>query len=95
MAIRGIVADIAHRPGVSGGRFELNVDGKQAAFLDYSLSDAATLCIDYVEVSPALRGRQLGNQLVDAAVAWARSRDWRVTATCSFARAVLARRSHG
>jgi uncharacterized protein len=84
---------VAHRPsqGSSSGRFELLSDGRAQGYLDYSLSDEATVCIDYVEVAPALRGQQMGNRLVDAAVEWARSNSHQVIARCSFARAVLHR----
>jgi predicted GNAT family acetyltransferase len=42
-------------------------------------------------VAPALRGKQMGNKLVDAAVEWARANKHSVIARCSFARAVLNR----
>ena len=85
---------ITHRPAKSGssGKFELDADGGQLGYLEYSLQDdGGTVCIDYVEVAPALRGKRMGNRLVDAAVAWAESSKSNVIARCSFARAVLAR----
>jgi predicted GNAT family acetyltransferase len=82
---------VTHRPekGSASGIFELEGDGKRLGYLEYSLPDGDTVCIDYVEVDRALRGRRMGNRLVDAAVAWARTEKRNVTATCSFARAVL------
>ncbi len=82
---------VTHHAGADGrsGVFELHINGSQVAFLDYGLPDARTLNIDYVEVTPSMRGRHLGEHLVDAAVAWARREDRRVTATCGFARRVL------
>jgi predicted GNAT family acetyltransferase len=80
---------VVHRP--SQGKFELDGDGESLGYLDYSFSDKDTLCIDYVEVAPALRGKQMGNRLVDAAVEWARANKHSVIARCSFARAVLNR----
>lgn len=87
---------LTHRPkeGASSGTFELGGDGKRLGYLEYSLPDADTVCIDYVEVDWALRGRRMGNRLVDAAVAWAQTENRKVTATCSFARAVLASTKH-
>ena len=83
---------VVHRP--AQGKFELDGDGKSQGYLDYSFSDKNTLCIDYVEVAPALRGKQMGNKLVDAAVEWARANKHSVVARCSFARAVLNRSHH-
>ena len=84
---------VVHRPaqGRSSGKLELVGDGKSHGHLDYSFSDKDTLCIDYVEVTPALRGKQMGNRLVDAAVEWARANNHQVIARCSYARAVLNR----
>jgi len=80
---------VVHRP--AHGKFELDGGGRSLGYLDYSFSDKDTLCIDYVEVAPALRGKQMGNKLVDAAVEWARANNHSVIARCSFARAVLDR----
>jgi uncharacterized protein len=84
---------VTHRPdqGSSSGTFELEGDGKRLGYLEYSLPDADTVRIDYVEVDRALRGKRMGNRLVDAAVEWARSNKHQVIARCSFARAVLNR----
>jgi predicted GNAT family acetyltransferase len=80
---------VVHHPAQR--KFELVGEGKSQGYLDYSFSDKDTLCIDYVEVAPALRGKQMGNKLVDAAVEWARANKHQVIARCSFARAVLNR----
>ena len=66
----------------AAGRFELEGDGKRLGYLSYSLTDSDTLCIEYVEVSQELRGKQLGNRLVEAAVDWARQNGRRIVARC-------------
>ena len=47
--------------------------------------------IEYVEVSPALRGTGLGRQLVAKAIDFARDAKLRVVPVCSYARAVITR----
>jgi len=85
---------VTHRPekDTSSGRFELMAHGKSVGHLEYSLPDARTMTVDYVEVSPALRGKGMGEQLVDAAVAWARKTKRQVVPHCSYARAVMSRK---
>ena len=83
---------VVHRPAndkAGSGVFAIEAGGKELGFLDYTRPDAGTICIEYVEVAPAMRGRDLGKRLVDAAVSWARGERRKVSATCGFARAVL------
>jgi predicted GNAT family acetyltransferase len=84
---------IIHRsaPSGSSGTFDLERGGRKLGHLDYSLPDDRTMSIDYVEVAPALRGKQMGVRLVEAAVTWARSGNRMVVAACSYARAELGR----
>jgi pimeloyl-ACP methyl ester carboxylesterase/predicted GNAT family acetyltransferase len=72
-------------------RFDLTIDGVTRGYLEYSLPDAETLVIHFVEVDPPLRGRHLGERLVAAAVDWAREHQRRIVPRCSYSRAVLAR----
>jgi uncharacterized protein len=70
-------------------RFELIVDG-HTAFLAYErTSDSLTLI--HTEVPPELRGRRLGEALVEAALSVARGEGLRVSVVCPFARAYLRR----
>jgi predicted GNAT family acetyltransferase len=84
---------ITHRPEKGGARgsFDLEVDGKRAGFLSYSLDGDDTIVVDYVQVDPSLRGQRLGDRLVAAAVEWARANHRRILPICSFARAVMRR----
>ena len=70
-------------------RFELTVDG-HVAFLEYERTpDALTLV--HTEVPAEIRGRHLGDRLVEAALAIGRSEGRRVVVICPFARAYLRR----
>ena len=71
-------------------RFELTVDG-ETAFLTYKRTHG-TLRLIHTEVPETLRGRHLGEALVEGALAFARSEGSRIVAVCPFARAYLRRR---
>ena len=72
-------------------RFEVTVDG-QTAYLAYErTNDRLTLV--HTEVPPELRGRHLGDKLVEAGVSAARAAGLQLVVVCSFARAYL-RRHH-
>ena len=71
--------------------FVLRVDGQRLGFLEYTRPDVGVMRIEYVEVSPELRGTGLGRQLVEKAVAFATESKLRVVPICSYARAVIQR----
>ena len=71
--------------------FVLRVDGERLGFLEYTRPEVGVMRIEYVEVSPELRGTGLGQQLVEKAVAFAKDAELRVVPICSYARAVIQR----
>jgi len=71
--------------------FVLRIDGEKVGFLEFTRPDVGVLHIEYVEVSPELRGTGLGRQLVEKAVAFATEAKLRVVPVCSYARAVIRR----
>ena len=71
--------------------FVLRIDGERFGFLEFTRPEVGVMRIEYVEVSPELRGMGLGRQLVEKAVAFARNASLRVIPICSYARAVIAR----
>jgi predicted GNAT family acetyltransferase len=68
-------------------RFELSVDG-HTAFLVYERTDKA-LTLIHTEVPVDLRGRHLGEALIDAALRTARSAGLRIVAVCPFVKAYM------
>jgi len=70
-------------------RFELTVDG-HTGYLAYERT-ADQLTILHTEVPLEIRGRHLGERLVEAAVSAARSDGLRLVIVCPFARAYLRR----
>jgi predicted GNAT family acetyltransferase len=72
-------------------RFELAVEG-DTAFLVYERTDDA-LTLVHTEVPTLLRGRHLGEKLVEAALQSARSTGLRIIAVCPFVRAYMRKQS--
>jgi predicted GNAT family acetyltransferase len=70
-------------------RFEVMVDG-YTGYLVYERT-ATTLTLVHTEVPPEIRGRHLGDRLVDAAAATARAAGLQLIAVCPFARDYLRR----
>jgi predicted GNAT family acetyltransferase len=71
--------------------FVLRIDGERFGFLEFTRPDVGVMRIEYVEVSPDLRGTGLGRQLVEKAVTFAKEADLKVVPICSYARAVIQR----
>ena len=73
----------------TGHRFELSVTG-ETAFLDYERTND-TLTLNHTEVPETLRGRNIGDILVQAALQSARGAGLRVIAICPFVKAYMRR----
>ena len=71
--------------------FVLRLDGERYGFLEFTRPQGGIFRIEYVEISPELRGAGLGKQLVETAVAFAKDAGLRVVPICSYARAVIQR----
>jgi len=71
--------------------FVLRMDGERRGFLEFTRPEVGVMRIEYVEVSPQLRGSGLGQQLVEKAVAFATENKLKVIPICSYARAVMQR----
>jgi predicted GNAT family acetyltransferase len=67
--------------------FFLEKDGARVAEMTMSRVNPTLVMIDHTEVSDTLRGQGAGRQLLDAAVAWARSTNAKFIPVCPFAKA--------
>jgi predicted GNAT family acetyltransferase len=83
-------ADVSATDNRQASRFELTIDG-ETAFLVYERTEEA-LTLVHTEVPPALRGRKIGDRLVEAALAAGHSAGLRIVAVCPFVRAYLKKR---
>ena len=73
-------------------RFELTVEG-HVAYLEYERTPN-TLTLIHTEVPVEIRGRHIGERLVEAALAIGRSEGRRLVVICPFARAYMRRHRH-
>lgn len=78
---------ILHRPERS--RFEATVDG-QLCFAEYRLADGV-MAVTHTEVTPALEGRGIAGQLMQALLDHAGAQGLKVRPLCSYARAYMRR----
>jgi len=73
----------------SESRFEVEVDGKLGV-VEYELTPGKIL-LTHTKVAPELSGRGIAQQLVTAALEYARSRKLRVVPLCSYVAAFIER----
>jgi uncharacterized protein len=74
-------------------RFTMEVDGNHAE-LDYTLADGV-MTITHTRVPPAIGGRGIAAQLMEAALSAARAAGWSVNPACSYAKAYLEKHPQG
>jgi predicted GNAT family acetyltransferase len=74
-------------------RFTTEVDGNRAE-LDYTLADGV-MTITHTRVPPAIGGRGIAAQLMEAALSAARAAGWSVNPACSYAKAYLEKHPQG
>jgi len=84
------IGDISDNAAQS--RLELTVDG-HVAYLEYERT-LNTLTLVHTDVPAEIRGRHIGERLVDAALAIGRSEGRRIVVICPFARAYMRRHPH-
>lgn len=71
------------------GSFFILHNNQQVALMTYKIDEPATLVILHTEVDEMLKGQNVGRQLVEQAVQYARQNQLRIKPLCSFANAVL------
>jgi predicted GNAT family acetyltransferase len=73
------------------GSFYVEEDNKRLAEMAFSRAGDSILIIDHTEVSDVLRGKNVGKQLVAAAVDYARKNNIKILPLCPFAKSVFER----
>ncbi|MEJ0057754.1 MAG: GNAT family N-acetyltransferase [Bacteroidota bacterium] len=73
------------------GSFYIEQEGKRVAFMEFSKAGKDRIIISHTDVSPVLKGKNAGKQLVAAAVDYARKNNIKIVPLCPFARSVFDR----
>lgn len=80
---------IQHKQEGSKGIFYVEDNNAVLAEMTYSMADNNVMIIDHTEVSDALRGKNVGYQLVHTAVEYARTNYMKIFPLCPFAKSVF------
>lgn len=83
---------IQHEESESRGRFFARLHDGEAE-LTYSRAGESQVIADHTYVPEALRGRGLAQKLVEALVADARARGYRIRALCPYVASLFARKA--
>ncbi len=70
------------------GAFFIDEDGEWIAELTY-LKANGILTIDHTEIAERLRGEGIGQDMVKAAVEYARANDLKINAVCPYAKKII------
>ena len=73
----------------SKGFFKASEDNKEAGRMTYSWAGKDKFIIDHTEVNPDFKGKNVGLQLVMAAVDFARENHLKIIPLCPFAKSVF------
>jgi len=74
------------------GMFYVESDGEVHARMFYHMAAPDKLVIEHTEVDDELRGQNVGYQLVEAAVLYARQNQIKIIVWCPFAKSVFAKK---
>ena len=80
---------VLHKNLGSRGMFYVEYEDEIAAEMIYSMPAEKTMMIEHTEVDEVLRGKNIGYELVQAAVEYARNHSLKVIPTCTFAQKVF------
>ncbi len=82
---------VQHIFNQKNGKFFIEENGRQMAYLAYVYAGETKFIIDHTEVIPGNEGRGLGKLLVIAAVEFAREKGFKILPLCPFAKSVFER----
>ena len=80
---------IQHKQAGTKGLFFVQQDGNILAEMTYTMPSPEKMIIDHTEVDDALRGKNVGYQMVATAVEYARKHGIKIIPLCPFAHSVF------
>lgn len=80
---------VQHKKSGGKGMFYVEYEGEVAAEMLYTIPSENKMIIEHTEVGEVLQGKNIGYELVHAAVEYARHHGLKIIATCPFAKKVL------
>lgn len=83
--------EIKFEQSATKGSFYVEENNQRLAEMTFSKAGSNVIIIDHTEVSDTLRGKNVGRQLVAAAVDYARKNSIQILPLCPFAKSVFAR----
>jgi hypothetical protein len=75
--------------GERKGCFKAEVDGVEAGLMTYVWAGNDKFIIDHTKVHSEFKGKNIGKQLVMAAVEYARNNNVKIIPTCSFVKSLF------
>jgi predicted GNAT family acetyltransferase len=90
-SIKNVRMDIKHKQASTNGVFYIEGRDNYLAELDYSLTPGQLMIINHTEVDDLLRGQNIGRDLVNTAVGYARKNKLKIVPLCPFADALMKR----
>lgn len=76
--------EISREETATGGRYVIALEGGAEAEMTYSKSGDGPMVINHTGVPPAFEGRGIAAKLVNAAIADARSENFKIRPVCSY-----------
>lgn len=83
--------EIKHRENANKGSFYVEGKNILLAELTYSFTGTEKMILNHTIVADTLRGKGVGNMLVEAAVSYSRDKNIKIIPLCPFARSVFER----
>jgi uncharacterized protein len=81
--------EIQHTDDSKKGMFFIEDTGKIIAQMAYVWAGDAKIIIDHTEVNEQLKGKNIGKQLLEKAVVFARAKKLKIMPLCPFAKSVF------
>jgi predicted GNAT family acetyltransferase len=80
---------IQHKTDGRRGTFYVEEDGEVAAEMVYNSTSNNQMIIEHTEVGEALRGKNIGMELVHAGIEYARHHGMKIIPLCPFAKKII------